>query len=431
MQLAAFTYTFLFSSLCGGDLSFAVCSAVDCQPETEKVLNATIAVSNNHFAVSKNMNSGSVRGLVLKSTPIQPKDPTDEEVAWNVSVETALSALVADLVRVLAFLRVQLLGFVYDLLTMCPLLSLWICYLHVNILRGVVEVLRDVLGLSYTICINSILRGSKSFGAAILVFLVILTIDGNIGRVDHTAEKLPVDFCDLLNLLVICCLIVVAPIKRKLIVFHRYRFRMGMMNQGTRSMKRKIASGHIRSITSSNKENVGVANFGKRIWKLRPSTLIFHMNKKEEPTKTEKSEKSRSPFMIICVVEYVQQLKEIIQKMLNMYFDEIWYRYDRRPCSVSLASNFTQVMNDLVDDCSVGLLLGAISIQVVTRTCPVIFGGISIGLIMAHFHFRKPRCTEANQRAPEASWQAHASCIWNDIHDCSDPSVAVNAVEFV
>ena len=73
-------------------MSFAVCSAVDCQPETEKVLNATIAVSNNHFAVSKNMNSGSVRGLVLKSTPIQPKDPTDEEVAWNVSVETALSA---------------------------------------------------------------------------------------------------------------------------------------------------------------------------------------------------------------------------------------------------------------------------------------------------------------------------------------------------
>ena len=73
-------------------MSFAVCSAVDCQPETEKVLNATIAVSNNHFAVSKNMNSGSVRGPVLKSTPIQPKDPTDEEVAWNVSVETALSA---------------------------------------------------------------------------------------------------------------------------------------------------------------------------------------------------------------------------------------------------------------------------------------------------------------------------------------------------
>ena len=410
-------------------MSFAVCSAVDCQPETEKVLNATIAVSNNHFAVSKNMNSGSVRGLVLKSTPIQPKDPTDEEVAWNVSVETALSALVADLVRVLAFLRVQLLGFVYDLLTMCPLLSLWICYLHVNILRGVVEVLRDVLGLSYTICINSILRGSKSFGAAILVLLVILTIDGNIGRVDHTAEKLPVDFCDLLNLLVICCLIVVAPIKRKLIVFHRYRFRMGMMNQGTRSMKRKIASGHIRSITSSNKENVGVANFGKRIWKLRPSTLIFHMNKKEEPTKTEKSEKSRSPFMVICVVEYVQQLIEIVQEMFSMYFDEIWYRYDRRPCSVSLASNFTQVMNELVDDCSVGLLLGAISVQVATRTCPVIFGGISIGLIMAHFHFRKPRCTEANQRAPEASWQAQASRPRNDIHDSSDPHVAVNAVE--
>ena len=417
MQLAAFTYTFLFSSLCGGDLSFAVCSAVDCQPETEKVLNATIAVSNNHFAVSKNMNSGSVRGLVLKSTPIQPKDPTDEEVAWNVSVETALSALVADLVRVLAFLRVQLLGFVYDLLTMCPLLSLWICCLHVNILRGVVEVLRDVLGLSYKICINSILRGSKSFGAAILVLLVILTIDGNTGRVDHTAEKLPVDFCDLLNVLVICCLIVVAPIKRKLIVFHRYRFRMGMMNQGTRSMKRKIASGHIRSITSSNKENVGVANFGKRIWKLRPSTLIFHMNKKEEPTKTETSEKSRSPFMVICVVEYVQQLKEIVQEMFNMYFDEIWYRYDRRPCSVSPATNVTQVMNELVDDCSVGLLLGAISLQVVTRTCPVSFGGVSIGLIMAHFHFRKPRCT------------AQASRPRNDIHDSSDTHVAVNAVE--
>ena len=38
-------------------MSFAVCSAVDCQPETEKVLNATIAVSNNHFAVSKNMDT--------------------------------------------------------------------------------------------------------------------------------------------------------------------------------------------------------------------------------------------------------------------------------------------------------------------------------------------------------------------------------------
>ena len=58
------------------------------------------------------MNRGSVRGLVLKSTPTQPKDSTDEEMAWNDSVETALSALVADLVRVLAFLRVQLLGFV-------------------------------------------------------------------------------------------------------------------------------------------------------------------------------------------------------------------------------------------------------------------------------------------------------------------------------
>ena len=99
-----------------------------------------------------------------------------------------------------------------------------------------------------------------------------------------------------------------------------------------------------------------------------------------------------------------------------------------RPCSVSPATNVTQVMNELVDDCSVGLLLGAISIQVVTRTCPVIFGGISIGLIMAHFHFRKPRCTEANQRAPEASWQAHASSPRNDIHDSSDPHVDVNAV---
>ena len=184
----------------------------------------------------------------------------------------------------------------------------------------------------------------------------------------------------------------------------------------TRNMKRKIAGGHIRSITSSNKENVGVANFGKRVWKLRPSTLIFHMNKKEEPTKTEKSEKSRSPFMVICVVEYVQQLIEIVQEMFNMYFDEIWYRCDRRPCLVSLASNFTQAMNELVDDCSVGLLLGAISVQVATRTCPVIFGGISIGLIMTHFHFRKPRYTEANQRATEASWQAHARSPQNDIH---------------
>ena len=92
MQLAAFAYTFLFSSLSGGDLSFAVCNAGECQPETEKVLNPTFAVSNNQCAVSKNMNRGSVRGLVLKSTPIQPKDSTDEEMAWNDRVEIALSA---------------------------------------------------------------------------------------------------------------------------------------------------------------------------------------------------------------------------------------------------------------------------------------------------------------------------------------------------
>ena len=50
---------------------------------------------------------------------------------------------------------------------------------------------------------------------------------------------------------------------------------------------------------------------------------------------------------------------------------------------------------------------------------------------MAHLNFRKPRSTEANQRerAPEASWQAQASSPWNDIHDSSDPYVAVNAVE--
>ena len=74
--------------------------------QREKLLNATFAVSNNQFAVSKNMNRGSVRGLVLKSTPTQLKDSTDEGMAWNDSVETALSALVADLVRTLAFLRV-------------------------------------------------------------------------------------------------------------------------------------------------------------------------------------------------------------------------------------------------------------------------------------------------------------------------------------
>ena len=56
MQLAAFAYTSLFSSLSGGDLSFAVCNAGECHPETEKVLNPTFAVSNNQCAVSKNMN---------------------------------------------------------------------------------------------------------------------------------------------------------------------------------------------------------------------------------------------------------------------------------------------------------------------------------------------------------------------------------------
>ena len=78
--------------MCGGDWAVAVCSAGDCQPETAKVLNGPIAVSNNQFAVSKNMNRGSVRGLVLMSTPTQPKDSTDETMVWNDSVEIALSA---------------------------------------------------------------------------------------------------------------------------------------------------------------------------------------------------------------------------------------------------------------------------------------------------------------------------------------------------
>ena len=89
MQLAVFTYTFLFSSLCGGDWSFAVCNAGDCQPETEEVLSANVAVSNNELADSKNNKRGSVRGIVLKS--IQPHD-SKEEMAWNHSVESALSA---------------------------------------------------------------------------------------------------------------------------------------------------------------------------------------------------------------------------------------------------------------------------------------------------------------------------------------------------
>ena len=58
--------------------------------QRQKVLNATFAVSNNQFAVSKNMNRGSVRGLVLKSTPTQPKESTYEGMAWNDSVEAAL-----------------------------------------------------------------------------------------------------------------------------------------------------------------------------------------------------------------------------------------------------------------------------------------------------------------------------------------------------
>ena len=94
MQLAAFTYTFLFSSLCGGDYAFAVCNAGDCQQETEKVFNAKIAVSNDQLADSRNIKRGSVRGIVLKS--IQREDSTKEEMAWNHSVESALSALVAD-----------------------------------------------------------------------------------------------------------------------------------------------------------------------------------------------------------------------------------------------------------------------------------------------------------------------------------------------
>ena len=223
-------------------MSFAVCSAVDCQPETEKVLNATIAVSNNHFAVSKNMNSGSVRGLVLKSTPIQPKDPTDEEVAWNVSVETALSALVADLVRVLAFLRVQLLGFVYYLLTTCPLLSLWIWCLHGNTLRSVVEILRGAMHCMHMSFVMNTLRGSKSFALTVFVLLAILTIHGNAihGNAIHGNA---IDFFYLLNLWIIYCMLVVAPFKQWLLALHRRRLRM---NQGTRSMKRQVIAGHLR-----------------------------------------------------------------------------------------------------------------------------------------------------------------------------------------
>ena len=131
-----------------------------------KVLNATFAVSNNQFAVSKNLTRGSVRGLVLKSTPTQPKDSTDEDyMAWNDSVETARSALVADLVRILAFLRVQLLGFVYYLLTTCPLLSLWIWCLHGNTLRSVVEILLGAMHCMHMSFVMNTLRGSKSFGA--------------------------------------------------------------------------------------------------------------------------------------------------------------------------------------------------------------------------------------------------------------------------
>ena len=80
MQLAGFAYTFLFSSLSGGDLSFAVCNAGECQADIEKVLNAICAVSNNHLTVSKHMNRGSVRGLVAKSILIQPKDSRTQQM---------------------------------------------------------------------------------------------------------------------------------------------------------------------------------------------------------------------------------------------------------------------------------------------------------------------------------------------------------------
>ena len=82
----------------------------------------------------------------------------------------------------------------------------------------------------------------------------------------------------------------------------------------------------------------------------------------------------------------------------------------RRLCLFRLAPNFIQVMHD----------------STISTRLLVILGGISIGYIMAHLNFRKPRSTEANQRAPEASWQAQASSPRNDIHVSSDPHAAGN-----
>ena len=98
-------------------------------------------------------------------------------------------------------------------------------------------------------------------------------------------------------------------------------------------MKRRVTAGHVRRKSSSNHGYVGRANFGKRVWALRPSTLIFDINKKDEPTQTEESEKLMGPFIVVRVVEYIQQIIEWVQEMFNMYCDELLYRYD---CSKAL-----------------------------------------------------------------------------------------------
>ena len=72
--------------------------------------------------------------------------------------------------------------------------------------------------------------------------------------------------------------------------------------------------------------------------------MIILMNLKDEHTKTEKSKKSMSQFMVVRFVESVHQYneheKEMFTERLNRSCDEIWYRYDRRLCLVSLAPNF-------------------------------------------------------------------------------------------
>ena len=96
--------------------------------------------------------------------------------------------------------------------------------------------------------------------------LALLTIHGNAiyGNAFHDNA---IDFCHLLNLWIIYCMLVFAPLKQWLLALHRRRPRM---NQGTRSLKRQVTAGHVRRKSFADMYGyVGIANFGKRDWKFR------------------------------------------------------------------------------------------------------------------------------------------------------------------